>query len=100
MSKTVLFQTIQFSISTQFKCKYRVLLSKTFLIQALQFSQIVLIQTIQFSINMQLVILNPYIGPYQVLSFLARVNLGAMAMKGWFTFPKVPASLEPHHQIA
>ena len=34
--KIVLFQTIQFSISTQFKCE------KTFLFQAIQFIQAVL----------------------------------------------------------
>ena len=28
-----------------------------------------------------------------------RVDLGAMAMKGYSTFPKTPALLEPHHQI-
>ena len=44
MSETVSFQTIQFSISTQFKCKYTVYLSKTFLFQAIQLSQTVLIQ--------------------------------------------------------
>ena len=38
MSKTVQFQTTQFSISTQFKCKY-ILIVKTFL--ATQFSQAV-----------------------------------------------------------
>ena len=48
---------------------------------------------------MQLVLFNPQIGPYQVLPFRARVDLGAMAMKGCFTFPKAPASLEPHHQV-
>ncbi len=50
MSKTVTFQTIQFSISMQFKCKYS-LIVKTFLFQAIQFSQIVLIQPIQSSIS-------------------------------------------------
>ena len=49
-SKTVLFQIIQFSISTQFKCKYR-LIVKAFLFRAIQFSQAVLIQLIQFSIS-------------------------------------------------
>ena len=44
--KIVLFQTIQFRISTQFKCKYS--LWKTFLFKAIQFSQSVLIQ---FSIS-------------------------------------------------
>ena len=53
-------------------------MSKTFLFQAIQFTQI-----IQFSISMLLVIFNPEIGPpYQVLPRRARVDLGAMAMKG------------------
>ena len=40
----VLFQTIQFSMNTQFTCK-------TF--QTIQFSQTVLIQTNQFSLSME-----------------------------------------------
>ena len=35
----------------------------------------------------------------QVLPFWPRVNLGAMATKGCFTFPKAPALQEPHHWI-
>ena len=31
MSKTVLFQTIQFSISTQFKCKYSLIMENIFI---------------------------------------------------------------------
>ena len=50
MSKTVQFQAIQFSISTQFKCNY-CLIAKTILFLAIQFSQAVLIQQIQFSIS-------------------------------------------------
>ena len=46
----VLFQTIQFRISTQFKSNYS-LIVKTFLFQAIQFSQAVLIQLIQFNIS-------------------------------------------------
>ncbi len=103
MSKTVPFQTTQFSISIQFKCKYSLIVknipSRTFLFQAIQFSPTVLIQTIQFSISTQLVLFNPEIGLYQVLPFWARVDLGVMVMKGYSAFPKVPASLEPHHQI-
>ena len=48
--KIVIFQIIQFSISTQFKCKYS-LTGKIFLFQAIQFSQVVLSQLIQFSIS-------------------------------------------------
>ena len=46
----------------------------------------------------QAVLFNPLIGPYQVLPLWARMNLGAMAMKGYSTFLKAPALLEPHHQ--
>ena len=49
----VLFQTIQFSISTQLKCKYSLFVKK-FLFQAIQFSQAVLIQLIQFIISTDL----------------------------------------------
>ena len=46
--KIVLFQTIQFRTSTQFKCNNSIIV-KTFLFQAIQFTQAVLIQLIQFS---------------------------------------------------
>ena len=52
-------------------------MSKTFLFQAIQFSQAILIKTIQFSISMHLVLFKPWIGPYQVLPFWARVDPGA-----------------------
>ena len=48
--KIVLFQTIQFSIRMQFKCKYS-LIVKNILFKAIQFCQAVLIQLIQFSIS-------------------------------------------------
>ena len=54
MSKIVKFKTIQFSVSTQFKCKYS-LIVKTFLFQANQFSQAILIQQLQFSISIDFV---------------------------------------------
>ena len=57
MSKTVPFQTIQFSICTQFKSRYR-FIAKIVKFQAIQFSQTVLIQTIQFSLGIQLVLFN------------------------------------------
>ncbi len=44
---------------------------------------------------MPLVLFNPYIGPYQVLPLQARVDMEAMAIKGYYTFPKAPALLEP-----
>ena len=47
-----------------------------------------------------MVLFDPYIRPYQVLLPLrARVDLGAMAMKGYSAFFKAPALLEPYHQI-
>ena len=39
------------------------------------------------------------IGPYQVLPFQVKVDLGAMVMKGYSAFPKAPALFEPVHQI-
>ena len=41
---------------------------------------------------MPLVLLKPEIGSYQVLPLRARVDLGAMAMKGFSAFPKATAS--------
>ena len=52
--KIVLFQKIQFRISTQFKRKYSLIVKKTFLFQAIQFSQ-----TIQFNISLPLGLFNP-----------------------------------------
>ena len=39
-----------------------------------------------------LVLFNRYIGPYQVLLLVARVDQEAMAMKGYYEFPKAPVS--------
>ena len=59
--------------------------------------QTVLSQTTQLSMNRQFkfqtVLFDPYTGPYHVLPLQARVDLGAMAMKG------TPCSSNPHHQI-
>ena len=86
MTKAVLFQIIQFSISTLFKGKYGFNCQKHFYLMLLSVNQ-----TIQFSISMPLVLFKPYIGPYQVLPGRARVDLGAMAMKGSFVFPQSPS---------
>ena len=51
MSKTVQFQTIQLRISTQFKCKYSLIVKNISISKTIQFIQTVLIQTIQFSIS-------------------------------------------------
>ena len=34
-----------------------------------------------------------------MLPLQVRVDLGVMAIKGYFAFPKAPAFLEPHHQM-
>ena len=49
MSKIVQFKTIQLSISTQFKCKDSLIVKKTLLFRAIQFSQAILLQLIEFS---------------------------------------------------
>ena len=61
--------------------------------------KIVLFQTVKFSISTELVLFYPLIGPYQVLIILARVDMGAMAIKGYSVFPNPPALLESHYQI-
>ena len=78
--------------SVKFKCKYG-LIVKNVSISCYS------VYSIHFSIGMQLVLFNAQIVPYQVLPLRVRVNLGAMAMKGYSAFPNVPALLEPHHQI-
>ena len=77
MSKQFDFKKIQFHISMQFKCKYTVQLSKSFLFQAIR---------------------SVFLFDSQVLPLQARVDLGATAMKGYSTFLKALALLEPHHQ--
>ena len=46
-----------------------------------------------------LALFDPLIGPYQVQLLQARMDLGALAIKGYSEFPKAPPLLEPHHQI-
>ena len=95
--KTVLFQIIQFSVSMQFKCKYGLIVKNISISNYSVYSR--LGHTVQFSISMPFVLFNPLIGSYQVLPHRARMDLGAVAMKGFSAFPKAPALLEPHHQI-
>ena len=86
--RTILIQLIQFSISRDFI--YTVKCQNSSIYKTIQFSvsrvsmtKTVPFQTIQFSIN----------------TLWARVDLGVMAIKGYTTFPKAPALLEPDHQI-
>ena len=46
-----------------------------------------------------LVLFNPQIRPNRVLPRLARMDMGAMAVKGYSVFPKALASPESHYQI-
>ena len=48
---------------------------------------------------MPLILFNLQIGAYQVRPCWARVDLGAMAIKGCSAFPKAPALLKPYYQI-
>ena len=54
MTKKGPFEIFQFNMSTQFKCKYGLIVKKTFLFQVIQFKQM-----IQFSISMPLVLFHP-----------------------------------------
>ena len=78
---TVLFQTIQFSISTQ-NC----------------FLTLKLFQIIYFSV-VSLVQFDPHTGPYQDIQLQVRVNLEAMEMKRCSAFPKAQSLLKPHNQV-
>ena len=62
-------------------------------------STTVLFPTIQFCISMQFNSIRLTDKTCQVLTLRVRVDLGAMAVKEYSTFPKAPALLEPHHQI-
>ena len=62
-----------------------------------------LFQIIQFRISThfkcQTVLFDLLIGSYQMLPLRHRLNLGAIAIKRYFSFLKEPALQEPHHQI-
>ena len=108
---TVLFQTIQFSINiifiyTQFYFKqfflhkYLIQMLKQFYFRQFSIStqfwcqKAVLFQTIQFIISPQ------FSSIWSIRRYIirAKVDLRAMAMKGYATFLKAPVLLEPHHQ--
>ena len=63
-----------------------------------QFIQLNVCHLFAHSLNDQKVLFEQYIRPCQVLPLRVRVNLGAMAIKGYYSFPKA-LRLEPHHQI-
>ena len=98
--KTVLFQTIQYSIRTQFKCQKQFFFKyiTSAWVCCLNF-KIFLFQTIQLSISPQFSSIWPMNRTLTCVTLPGRVDLGAMAMKGYSAFPKAPALLKPYHQI-
>ena len=64
------------------------------LFQAIQLSQTFPFQTIQFSISAQFTT----IWSYQVLTLLARVDLGVMERRWDTPFPKAAVLQKPDHQ--
>ena len=82
MSKSVLFQTIQFNVNIASMPKKYSLTSNSVL-HNYTVSSIWLIDR-----------------PPLMRAVWARVDLGTMPMNGYSAFPKAPALLEPRHQIA
>ena len=88
--KTVLFQTIQLNISTQFKCQNSPISNNSVKHK----------YTVSFYLTQRKYTVSFYlIGPYLVLPRRAWVDLGAMAMNRYSIFPKAPVLLEHHYQI-
>ena len=74
-------------------------MSKTFLFQAIQFSQTVLIQIIQFSISMQSSSIQPIDRALSGATVPGQSGSGGDGSEVVLHIPQVPALLEPHHQI-
>ena len=72
-------------------------MSKTFLFQAIQFSQTIRIQTIQFSISMQFTSIQPIDRALSDATTPGQSVPGSM--KCGSAFPKAVAPMKPHHQI-
>ena len=103
---TVLFQTIQVSMSTKLNsskyCYASLTIQSSFVYTQLN-DLTVLFQTIQLSISTQFkcqtVLFDPEIGTYQVQPLWAKVDLGVIAIKGYSAFLQAPTLLKPHHKI-
>ena len=89
MSKPVPFQTIKFSISKQFKCKFS-LIVKNISIQAIQFSQTILIQTIQFSTSLQFSSIQPIDRALSSATISGLSGPGSNGNKGVLYIPPKP----------
>ena len=74
-------------------------MSKTFLFQAIQFIQTVLIQIIQFSINMPFSSIEPIDRALSGATIPGQSEPGSNGNEGCSTFFKAPVSLEPHQLI-
>ena len=113
--KTVLFQTIQFSVvvsmsnsvlfqAIQFSTVDSI--SNTVLFQAIQFSTVdsisntVLFQAIQFSISTPFNFISPIDRALSGITIPGQSGHGNDGNEGYTAFPKAPALLETHQQIA
>ena len=102
--KTVLFQTIQFSIRTRFKCQKQLHLKQFRLASERCLStqwnvRTVLFQLIRWSVITQFSSISPIYRALLGVTTPVRVDLGTKTIKGYFGFPKAPQLPEPHHQI-
>ena len=88
VSKTVPFQIIQFSVSTQFKYKYS-LIAKTFLFQTIHFSKTVLIQTIKFSISTEFTSILPIHRDLSVATIPGHRGPGSNGDEGLLLIPQI-----------
>ena len=80
--QTVLFQTIQFRLSTQFKCQNSSISSNS----------------VQHKYTVQFYLTHRQ-APIRYYHSRPEWTGGAMAVKGYSAFPKALELLEPHHQI-
>ena len=93
MSKTVPFQIIQFIISSQFKCKFGLIVKKHFYFELFSLvKQFFLAKVFSNSIETIDRILSGATIP-------CKIGPGSNGNEGVLDIHKIPTSLEPHHQI-
>ena len=120
--QTVRFQTIQFSISTQFKCQKHIYFKLFSLVNKDKWSEVllciannpiklqsfiytelnfktVLFQKIQFCVSTRFSSIWSIDRTLSGAKTLRQRDLETMAMKGFSAFLKSPILLEPHHHI-
>ena len=100
--QTVLFQIIQFNISTQFKCQNSSISIDSTSVQFFVYIinvKTVIFQTIQFGISILFSSTGPKIGPNKVLLLRARVDFGECGVYLYCHCSQDPALQELHDQI-